>query len=84
MEEDREGDRTRGVGAEGSFAGLLGRRHGEEGEEAQVGEAVAAAQGHHLACPRFGGDRFGRVSVFRRAEGVLGSAVQRTIMIVGF
>ena len=30
------------------------------------------------------GDRFGRVSVFRRAEGVLGSAVQRTIMIVGF
>jgi hypothetical protein len=49
-----EGDRTRGVGAEEGFAGLLGRRHGEEGEQAQEGEAVAAAQGHHLACPRFG------------------------------
>lgn len=64
-----EGDRTRGVGAEEGFAGLLGRRHGEEGEQAQVGEAVAAAQGHHLACPRFGGSpREG----FGLSEGVFG------------
>jgi hypothetical protein len=28
---------------------LLGRRHGEEGGEAQVAEAVADAQKHHLA-----------------------------------
>jgi hypothetical protein len=63
----REGDRTRGVGAEEGFAGLLGRRHGEEGEEVRVGEAVAAAEGHHL--PRCGGHvlaaRCGRVSVGR-------------------
>jgi hypothetical protein len=32
---------------------LLGRRHGEEGGEAQVAEAVADAQKHHLAWPRF-------------------------------
>jgi hypothetical protein len=35
---------TRGIVEEG-FAGLLGRRHGEEGEAAQVGEMVASAQG---------------------------------------
>jgi hypothetical protein len=46
---------TRGIVEEG-FAGLLRRRHGEEGEAAQVGEMVASAQGHHhLASPRFGG-----------------------------
>jgi len=80
VEEDREGDRTRGVGAEGSFAGLLGRRHGEEGEEAQVGEAVAAAQGHHLAFSRFGGslrEGFGGV------RGFWGSAVHESVFWCG-